>query len=640
MHDAAEQIKLLEQENTYLKNKNVGKVESPSNSPKKPKPLSRVYEDDEVSIAVADHIEHLSIQDSPRKRLYLRENSKSFEEPIFDQPKKHDYSQTSGEISTNRNQFDSYDRTHSERNHSERHNVERSNIERNKIDRGQVDQNQKDRNQIERNQNELSERTQIGRNTERNNNFDYESRSGQRSKSSIRFDNFSNNKNDTERLNARIESLENIIYERNAEIRDLTKDKTNLERKMYDYSERVVESEDKIIRERRTMMEENGSLRKRLDNLTPLMAQKESLLQKALAEKDTAESQLVAAKQETHMLHIRFEERSREKQAFSDIEIGRRNEIERLNEKIRELDTENSQIKVVEQNLIDQISSLNRKIKEDELRIKKERSFAERVSDDNNNLIKDNSTLTSQIGKLAMMIEQLEKELSAKKGFEIQEKQFMELRQRELDLRSEIRLLEDKLYTEHEKVSALESKIKQKENDENKIREDKMRIQREFEGLSVLSTNLSSENKTIRDEKLNLEDRIAILEKTIRDKEMAIVKVKEENELLNVRHSEVIEKMRKEIFAQAEKGNEYEALCKRLRELSESASKLHSRENSTIKGLNVISPRVSFENELITRPDPSGSMKDLINYKYEGSTITEMMKNFSEMIRYDNSNDN
>uniref|UniRef100_A0A0N4Z462 CULLIN_2 domain-containing protein n=1 Tax=Parastrongyloides trichosuri TaxID=131310 RepID=A0A0N4Z462_PARTI len=436
-------------------------------------------------------------------------------------------------------------------------------------------------------------------------------------------------------LETKIYKLESKLSQKNAEINELLRIKSELEDRIYDINEKISKKEEQRNRDRHTLMDENILLQKRLDDLTPILSQKESSISRLEADKDNLMIKIRSLQQECKNLHIKYDEKEKEKMAFSELENRRRNEIERLFEKIKEYDNENMQLKLNEQSYIDQLTVLRRRMMEEELKNKKDKSLSDKILDDNNNLIKENSRLTSQIMKLEMIIEQQDKELSKKRDFEIQEQEFMESRQRELNLRNDLRIKEENIIELKDKISGLETKLKDKDIHIEKDNEEKKRIQNELEGLNVLSKSLSSENKTLRENKNGLEDKVKILENKISDKEVEISKLKEEKDDMKLRHYEALEKMRKEIFLHSEKTNEFENLVKRIRDLSDTATKLQSREGSTIRSISILSPHVSFDSEPKQQTRSIYSLREASNISEESTTsLGEKINSFSEMLKY------
>uniref|UniRef100_A0A0K0DYM4 Lebercilin domain-containing protein n=1 Tax=Strongyloides stercoralis TaxID=6248 RepID=A0A0K0DYM4_STRER len=440
------------------------------------------------------------------------------------------------------------------------------------------------------------------------------------------------------KLETKIYKLESKLSQKNAEINELMRLRAELEEKLWELSENIAKKDEISSRNRNVLVDENIVLQKRLDDLTPILSQKESIISRLEAEKDSLIIRLKSAKQECKGLQLKYDEKEKEKLTIDELENRRKQEIERLVEKIKEFDNENAQLKINEQSYIDQLSLLKRKMKEEELKNKKEKSLSDKILDDNNNLIKENSQLSSDIIKLQMIIEQQDKELSKIREFEIQEQEFMESRQRELNLRNELRIKEEYLTEIKEKLKNIENQLKEKEIQEEKQNDEKQRIQNELEGLNILSKALSSDNKTLRENKNSLEDKIQILEKKITDKEVEIEKLKDEKDNMKLRHYEAIEKMRKEIFLHSEKTNEFEALVKKIKDLSDTAVKLQSREASTIRSISILSPNVSYDSEQKPQSRSIYSLKEYSNISEESTnnSLNEKINTFSEMLKYKN----
>jgi len=82
-----------------------------------------------------------------------------------------------------------------------------------------------------------------------------------------------------------------------AENRELVMAKDSLE-------EKLTIAQEKIGKERRSLMEDNVEMQRRLDELTPLLAEKEAKIAKLEKDRDAASTQLKKANLQLHSLQV------------------------------------------------------------------------------------------------------------------------------------------------------------------------------------------------------------------------------------------------------------------------------------------------------------------------------------------------
>lgn len=131
--------------------------------------------------------------------------------------------------------------------------------------------------------------------------------------------------------------------------------------KVIEVTEDLRQMEGKITKERRALMEDNVDLQRRLDELTPLLAEKEAQIAKLLNEKEGLNSRLRTATTQLSALQNRVEEQKREESLMSEMDSERRQEIERLQSKIRQMESEVDNFRSKENNyLVSMVTKENR----------------------------------------------------------------------------------------------------------------------------------------------------------------------------------------------------------------------------------------------------------------------------------------
>ncbi|VDK53055.1 unnamed protein product [Anisakis simplex] len=308
--------------------------------------------------------------------------------------------------------------------------------------------------------------------------------------------------------------MEERFKQKLKEYRLIEEENERLLSRIKDVENGLSKAEENYTRDKRALMEEIVELQRRLDDLTPSLADKESYIAKLENEKDllmkkvrNATNQLNDLQSNHPRIKAKFDEQKREEVILSNLEIERREEIEKLAKNIRKLENELSENKEKERSFMEEIAAGRRSLREEQLRAKKDKALTEKALEENNALIMENSHLSAQITKLEMNIEDLLQENSVKKDNAFNSSQLNELKETEKSLRTQLSRYEEKLRSEQEKIKYLESEIEEYKKVENERRESRSRMQKELEALQTLSKSLSNENKMLRQQKMSLNEK-------------------------------------------------------------------------------------------------------------------------------------
>ncbi|TKR82172.1 hypothetical protein L596_015936 [Steinernema carpocapsae] len=364
--------------------------------------------------------------------------------------------------------------------------------------------------------------------------------------------------------------LEERLTKRTLEYQHVLEDKTRLETRINDILKELEQATDRNLAEKRTLMEENIELQQRLDDLTPLIAQKESQTARLESEVEQLNSKLRLANSQNKSLQMRLDEIKREEVLFSERDSDRQVEIDRLNMKVVDLTDDLEKIRSKESMLIEEVSSLKRRLKEEELRFKKERSLNDKISEENNFLIKENSKWSSELTRMELVIDQQGQQLASRKAMQISADEMAELKVSERSLRSEISNLEERLRSEQDRNELYENQLRERELHEDQSRESRNRVQKELEALQALSRSLNNENRGLREEKLVLNERVEMLQKRLSEKEQETRQMAENLEELRSKYQEVHDQLERQSLLQNEKTHELDALVRKVRDLSNS----------------------------------------------------------------------
>uniref|UniRef100_A0AC35FSB7 Uncharacterized protein n=1 Tax=Panagrolaimus sp. PS1159 TaxID=55785 RepID=A0AC35FSB7_9BILA len=373
------------------------------------------------------------------------------------------------------------------------------------------------------------------------------------------------------------------MYNNRKRNRQLSAVNEEIQSKLEGLTDELRQIEGKVTKERRTLLEDNIDLQRRLDELTPLLAEKEAQIARILNEKEGLSSRLRTTTTQLSSLQNRLEEQKREESILSEMDSERRQENEKLQQRIRSLENEIENYRKRDSENIDEISELKKRLKEEKLMAKKESTMHKKAIEESEILIKENSNLSSQINKLEMIVQQQKSDLANQRFMSEREDEISELKQSERNLRNELTRMEDKLRREQEAVRNLETQLKEMEYDESGSRQELLKTQKELEGLEALSKSLTNENTGLREEKISLNERIEFLQRKLGEKEIEIHSLTESLDEFKRKYNAAMNQLKKDMEAQSERTFELEEIVRRVHELSDSMPSHHrqSRHHQT-----------------------------------------------------------
>ncbi|KAK0406714.1 hypothetical protein QR680_018754 [Steinernema hermaphroditum] len=364
--------------------------------------------------------------------------------------------------------------------------------------------------------------------------------------------------------------LEERLTKKSVEYQHVVEEKTRLEEKIGEVLKDLEDTAERNLSERRALMEENIDLQQRLDDLTPLIAQKESQIARLEGEVEQLSSKLRLSNSQIKSLQMRLDDSKREEALFSERDSDRQSEIDRLSLRVSDLTSELDKIRAKETHLIEEVSSLKRRLKEEELKYKKERSLNDKITEENNFLIKENSKWSSELTRMELTIDQQNQQLANRKALQATADEIAELKVIERTLRSEVSNLEERLRSEQERNELYESQLREREQHEDQSRESRNRMQKELEALQALSRSLNNENRGLREEKLALSEKVEILQKRLTEKEQELSQLSDSLEELRMKYRGVHDELEKQSVLQSEKSHELDVLIRKVKDLSSS----------------------------------------------------------------------
>ncbi|CAI4224583.1 unnamed protein product [Auanema sp. JU1783] len=323
-------------------------------------------------------------------------------------------------------------------------------------------------------------------------------------------------------------------------------------------------------RDKRALMEEALELQRRLDDLTPVLAEKETRISKLEDEKEALVLKTRTITAEVSDLKLKLTERKREEELLKDRESTSKSEQKRLKEKIEEYLIEIEERKRREDDLLDELSDFKRKTKEVHMHHQNDRHHIDQLTNENTKLISENSRLTTELAKCEYNIEKMRQETHKTSQRTFNEEELVELRLTVKAHLTQINILEERLKAAQARNDILEKEIDSRSSSDVDVRNERSRIQKELEALQALSRSLSTENKTLREEKMTLTEKVETLKSKITSRELQIRSLEDDLTEKDKQHEENLQKLEKESLTQGQRAMELEDLSRRVRELSES----------------------------------------------------------------------
>ncbi|CAD5228270.1 unnamed protein product [Bursaphelenchus okinawaensis] len=315
-----------------------------------------------------------------------------------------------------------------------------------------------------------------------------------------------------------------------------------------------------FTKERKTLMEDNIELQRRLDDLTPLLAEKDGEIARLESERMT-----LAKRIRQMSANTTSRQTSTEKGDYHA--MGEYRESKKLRERASELEIElnEERKKIIEK--ADELTSLRQRFKELQLSLKSEKSMTENVTQENNKLIKENSSLTSRISRLEQLVDQQKRELNTRPHVDITVDELRKLREDYKKIQGELAGAKERIRLDEEVRVKLENEIKERDQNEDEEQEKRVQIQEELAALKVMSNALSVENQGLREEKISLSERIEVLYEKLEQSSLEIEWLAKKLEQFRIQYFDTLAKLQMELRRQSEAGSELEEIVRKAQDL-------------------------------------------------------------------------
>ncbi|PAV70640.1 hypothetical protein WR25_02043 [Diploscapter pachys] len=367
---------------------------------------------------------------------------------------------------------------------------------------------------------------------------------------------------------------EKIQEEMKSKIDNLKKHNAELKSRLEEAEKLLSSRSEGDVREKRALIEENLELQMRLDELTPVIAEKESSITKLEAEKDELLAALRRTKQELTEMKHKQNERLKEDELRSGRELRFKEEKELMKKQIEDERQEKEQIAERGRMIMNEMNELKKLKRELEIQLDHEKIISHQLLNENKKLIEENAQLTTDISKLQYEIK-IDREKEVRRGEVEKEIMVNELRMNVQAQRTHIEILEEKLRAAEERHEMFIEETKSRNEESDDVQRERLRIQKELNALQALASSLSAENRLLREEKSRLQEKLLA-------KELAMKKLEDEiNDTVRSR-GEALEKAEEESRAREIRAQELMQISRKLQQISSESASSSSRHSTAL----------------------------------------------------------
>ncbi|GMT04135.1 hypothetical protein PENTCL1PPCAC_26309 [Pristionchus entomophagus] len=392
-----------------------------------------------------------------------------------------------------------------------------------------------------------------------------------------------------EEYSQKLLGLERKLKEKMRESRSKEESINSLQSRLREIEGNLNTKTDSDAQQKRALMEEILDLQRRLDELTPILAQKEGLIARLENEKDELAVKMRGIQSENSHLQIRLSDRGREELMRVEQEEERRRERQRMEMIMREKEGEIDAARNRDRVHIEEMTRMKREVREEEMKRSQQKTMIDKLTEENGKLVKECSRLSAEVSRLEIRAEHAERDNQLRHIEKEASRELAELKDRENTLRIELAQAQESLHAERECSTLLQNQLKEESTREGEIRDVRARMERELEALHALSKSLSAENTTLRQEKLTQEETIDSLKKKLMDKDRLAHDQTEKLRDSERKYEDAMARVEEETSAQRQRTIELEELGQKLKDLSESLPR--STHNSATTSKDVMSSR-------------------------------------------------
>ncbi|KRX48333.1 Patched domain-containing protein 3 [Trichinella murrelli] len=256
---------------------------------------------------------------------------------------------------------------------------------------------------------------------------------------------------------------------------------------------------------KRNLSEEVVELRKKLDDTVPDISCREAELAQLRIEVEEGKQKLAQA---TRMMAF-FKAQCKSDSQNGNVMLCRKHgdkqaQVEKLTNELKLLECRMRELNERYQQSQDEKLAMKKQLRQAELQAKKDRLIAEKVIEENENLIQENSQLQVTVSKMLLQTDTNFPIV----GDEKCQSELVQIKENEQLLRAELISRENALHDAHVEQRRLCCQIEDLESTQRTLKQSQGKLYDQIESLQSASRVLSDENKQLRQEILGLETSI------------------------------------------------------------------------------------------------------------------------------------
>uniref|UniRef100_A0A183BQ48 Uncharacterized protein n=1 Tax=Globodera pallida TaxID=36090 RepID=A0A183BQ48_GLOPA len=299
-----------------------------------------------------------------------------------------------------------------------------------------------------------------------------------------------------------------------------------------DAEQQLRQAEERAYGEKRALLADSAELQRRLDELTPKLAEQEAKMLALDEQRDDANVRLKATVKQLNVLQANLADRTRESR---QLESDRERNVQRLQRQLEELGRELDGARAREEAINIELDRAKNRLVEEESRNQREMLAQSRTEHEEKSKLEAQLMEAHQNGELAS---------------------------------AELELARERLAKEQEAVRALSTKLKERQLEDEQRGSARLRVQRELEALQSLSNSLANENKGLREERGALEERLNELKQRVHQKDSRDHRLAELVSEFFDKHRQSAQRAKIQIGRQTEDCEQFEQIAEKIRQIA------------------------------------------------------------------------
>ncbi|XP_071855214.1 uncharacterized protein [Apostichopus japonicus] len=351
-------------------------------------------------------------------------------------------------------------------------------------------------------------------------------------------------------------------------------DMVNTEKERLDQKLRLLS--DNHTREKKLLVEEIVTLKKQNDMIQRDINDKEGQILSAKHELDKGSTSLSSAEHQIQMLQAQLDQKTEQLRNTQLVLEEKRTDLIKTQSGLQEMEEKyySSTASIQDAAVADlrlEIQNLQRKLKESEMSAEHDRYMKSKMSDDVNNLIKENALISSQNLELQ---KQLERERGLRESRDTRHStnitELVSIKDREKHLQLELNQTKEELKTERDRVATLMHSLTKQEQRNTQLSLGQNTSKSKVTEYEARLSAVEQENTQLRRDKMLLVDHVSELQRQVSQNEHETLRYHSHIKTLEGKLEDEHKRSHLEISMQSQKWSEFEKMAESMKNLSRS----------------------------------------------------------------------